>query len=107
MASNLTVPVHPSGAPTKLANAVIKDHFHPLLENKQKDGSIFVQQSNETRAKFAEARRMVRDAKQSMGEDPGRPGDDVVVVPLGTGSAIPGQYRTGESSHSSPTSTPS
>jgi hypothetical protein len=29
-------------------------------------------------------------------ERPSRPGDDVVIVPFGTSSAAPSQYRNGE-----------
>ena len=97
MTSNLTIPVHPTGPPTEIPNAVIKDFFHPLLQNRDSDGSILVAQSTETRAKFSQAKSMVSEARTAMEGTPAKPGDDVVVVPLGTGSAIPGQYRTGTS----------
>ncbi|KAF6761776.1 tRNA processing endoribonuclease [Ephemerocybe angulata] len=94
METNTVVPIHPAGKPAKSRQALEKDYFHPVLKRQKSDGSIPVDLSKESAQKFEEARQMVEEVKKSMEGVEKKPGDDVVVVPLGTGSAIPGQYRT-------------
>ena len=95
MEPNLRVGIRPHFKPTKEASAEAKDLFHPLLANQTETGEIQVELPQETIDKFRDAREQVAVLGNAMTDAPKRPGEDIVVVPLGTGSAIPGRYRTG------------
>jgi ribonuclease Z len=96
MVSNLSIRIRPPAPPAKNPNAIANDYFHPLLEKMTPtDESIPIELSPETQQKFAEAQQLTAKIQQSiLKQGVTKPGDDVVVVPLGTGSAVPGKYRT-------------
>ncbi|KAJ2915930.1 hypothetical protein MD484_g4468, partial [Candolleomyces efflorescens] len=97
MVSNLNIRVRPPGTPEKNPNAIANDYFHPLLEKMtSKDESIPIDLSPETHQKFIEAQQLVQKISTQTTSSSGvsKPGDDVIVIPLGTGSAVPGKYRT-------------
>jgi ribonuclease Z len=94
MEPNLRMGIRPHSKPIKDHHADEKDLFHPLLKNKSASGDIPVNLPQETVAKFDDARSKVEVLKEGMNDASKRPGDDIVIVPLGTGSAVPGRYRT-------------
>ncbi|KAH6915798.1 tRNA processing endoribonuclease [Coprinopsis sp. MPI-PUGE-AT-0042] len=94
MEPNLRIGIRPHSKPAKDPHADERDLFHPLLKNKSESGDIPVNLPQETIAKFEDARSKVAVLGEGLSDASKRPGDDIVVVPLGTGSAIPGRYRT-------------
>ncbi|RXW24848.1 hypothetical protein EST38_g1005 [Candolleomyces aberdarensis] len=96
MVSNLNIRIRPPAPPAKNPNAITNDYFHPLLEKMTPtDTSIPVELSTETQNKFVEAQQLTEKIERAiLKSGVTKPGDDVVVIPLGTGSAVPGKYRT-------------
>ncbi|KAJ2930031.1 hypothetical protein H1R20_g7064, partial [Candolleomyces eurysporus] len=96
MVSNLDIRIRPPAPPVKNLNAIANDYFHPLLERMTPtDTSIPVELSTETQSKFVEAQQLTKKIEQKiLKSGVTKPGDDIVVVPLGTGSAVPGKYRS-------------
>ncbi|TFK29593.1 hypothetical protein FA15DRAFT_752407 [Coprinopsis marcescibilis] len=92
MTKNLKIGIRPFSKPILDAHTQSKDFFHPLLEKRSANGDIPVELRQETLAEFEEAHERVRQYQPLHSGK--RPGDDVVVIPLGTGSAVPGRYRT-------------
>ncbi|KAG2011926.1 3' tRNA processing endoribonuclease, variant 2 [Coprinopsis cinerea AmutBmut pab1-1] len=96
MRPNVRIGVRPYAPPKLDPQTEGKDLFHPLVEGKKlgEGESIEVQLPEETVEKFEQAREAVKKIAEGAAKPVERPGDDVVVVPLGTGSAVPGRYRT-------------
>ena len=103
MSTNLRIKIRPPGAPSVDPNTLATDYF-----NHPKNDKFYIPLSGSCKREFkAAATRVQRIAekREKDGEETGegkeetkgsKPGDDVVVVPLGTGSAVPGTYRSGE-----------
>jgi hypothetical protein len=85
MTPDLQVDVRPSGPPT-----IIKrdDKFHDALAS-QEGFSL-------PPATLAAYRKAKENADAAMASREPRPGDNVVVVALGTGGSVPATYRNGE-----------
>lgn len=88
MAHHLTARVRPPTSPELNADLVARDRFHPAIAS----GSEW-ELPEDTRARYDEAIKAVEESKKP---EP-KPGDDLVIVPLGTSSAVPSRYRNGPS----------
>lgn len=88
MLSNMRVDIRPPQAPTRDQQTVDDDNFHPILTS-----AVPLALPLPTTTAFEVARQAVFAMEQS--KRPSRPGDDVVIVPLGTCSAAPSKYRNG------------
>ena len=89
---DLLLSVRPLKAPIpdKLAR---EDDFNPLAES-----NTLPELSKSVGEKFAAAKARIVQ-RVGRGSPASQPGDDVVVIPLGTGSAIPTRLRNGASHH--------
>lgn len=67
------------------------DKFHPVVTSPTP-----VSLPPATLAAFSDARARIK-ADQESHPEPQKPGDDVVILPLGTSSALPSKYRNGKS----------
>ncbi|KZV65463.1 Metallo-hydrolase/oxidoreductase [Peniophora sp. CONT] len=84
MAHHLTTRVRPPTSPESNADLVARDRFHPAVAS----GSEW-ELPEDTRARYDEA---IKAVEESQKPEP-KPGDDLVIVPLGTSSAVPSRYR--------------
>ena len=70
-----------------------KDRFHPAMA-----AELPLELSLATKEKFTEAKGIVRNHLAKLDDALPNPGDELVVVPLGTNSAISSRYRNGDHS---------
>ncbi|KAF9220720.1 hypothetical protein BS17DRAFT_797508 [Gyrodon lividus] len=84
MRTNLLINLHPPGPPAQNLDAERYDLFHPAVSS---NSTLVLPEP--TRTRFAEAQAAV----QSHGAPEGIPGKDVMICPLGTGSAMPSKFR--------------
>jgi ribonuclease Z len=84
--ANIIVDIHPPRAP--VYNTPAHDRFHDAATA---ETSLVLDESLQQR--FREAQVLI----ESTTPRSPAPGDDVQVIPLGTGSALPMKYRNGES----------
>ncbi|VDB95582.1 unnamed protein product [Peniophora sp. CBMAI 1063] len=84
MAHHLTTRVRPAIPSELLADLVARDRFHPAVASNSE-----WELPEDTKARYDEAKKAVEDI---MAPEP-KPGDDLVIVPLGTSSAVPSRYR--------------
>lgn len=70
-----------------------KDKFHPAMA-----AEVLPELSLTTNAKFTEAKGIVGSHLAKLGDSVPNAGDELVVVPLGTNSAISSRYRNGDCS---------
>jgi len=68
-----------------------KDKFHPAMA-----AEVLPELSLTTKEKFTEAKGIVESHLAQLGDDIPNAGDEIVVVPLGTNSAISSRYRNGD-----------
>ena len=68
-----------------------KDKFHPAIADEIPPGL-----SPETRGKFTKAQNVVDTRLAELGGNVPKAGDELVVIPLGTNSAISSRYRNGD-----------
>lgn len=88
LTSNLIVDVRPPRPPAQAKLTENDDKFHPAATSPE-----LLALPGPTLAAFATAREKGAAAVHGR---PTRPGDDVTIIPLGTGSAVPSKYRNGE-----------
>ena len=86
MTHHLHMRVRPPTVPDLPADLVARDRFHPAVAFNSE-----WELPEETKVRYDEARKAV---DESMQPEP-QPGDDLVIVPLGTSSAVPSRYRNG------------
>lgn len=89
MRANIILDIRPPRPPVFDKVAEEYDRFHPAM----KDPTSLVL-DNATMDSFAIAKVIVEE-RLKCGDGSIQPGDDVVVVPLGTSSALPSKYRNG------------
>ncbi|KAI0264706.1 hypothetical protein BC834DRAFT_882205 [Gloeopeniophorella convolvens] len=65
-----------------------RDRFHPVVASEMP-----LELSSETREKFSKAQRVVSSRMAELAGRPPKPGDELVVISLGTNSAISSRYR--------------
>ncbi|THH10213.1 hypothetical protein EW146_g8446 [Bondarzewia mesenterica] len=88
MHANTVVEMRPVRAPILESFFEEQDVFHPVVTN---PGPIALPSA--TRGRFTHAQKFVRDGLAAReGMEP-QPGDDLVVLPLGTSSAVASRYR--------------
>ena len=87
MTANFCISVRPPGPPKQDPQATRVDLFHPQIT------------SNEPLALSPTILKQYDSAKETaasaLASRESKPGDDVTVIPLGTGSAVPSIYRNG------------
>src|SRR5258708_10202041 len=84
--------MHPPSVSSVVSPMGMKDEFHPALQ-KIKEGNAMSILSPDTYQTINRIRTQVVHEETSR---PLRPGDDVVITTLGTGSALPSKTRNGE-----------
>ncbi|KIJ61498.1 hypothetical protein HYDPIDRAFT_31363 [Hydnomerulius pinastri MD-312] len=87
MRTNMLVSMHPPGSPEQDPRAEKYDLFHPAVSS---DSPLTIPES--TRIKFTEAQAAVQ-ASAAERKEVVIPGRDVLICPLGTGSAMPTIFR--------------
>lgn len=87
MASHLWINIRPPAPPKQDPRVEGLDQFHPAILGTQP-----LKIPPEVTSAFLQARQ---DAEIALANREAQPGDNVVVVPLGTGSAVPTRYRNG------------
>lgn len=88
MKAELHVDVRPPGQPMLKPLTEGRDQFHNTIQSQQP-----VNLSSLTLVEYSKAQK---NAAIALANREPKPGDNVVVIPLGTGSAIPSKYRNGE-----------
>jgi ribonuclease Z len=88
MRANLSVDLHPPRPPAQNLDAEKSDIFHPAVSS-----NSFLDLPELTRTRFMEAQAAVQSDSGPQLE--GMPGKDVMICPLGTGSAMPSKFRNG------------
>jgi hypothetical protein len=83
--------MRPAGSPEESPLTIGKDPFHPAATA---DPPLPLPES--IRKPLEEAKLSVAAAAEARVGQPRQPGDDVQIVTLGTGSAVPSRYRGGE-----------
>ncbi|KIJ09075.1 hypothetical protein PAXINDRAFT_172647 [Paxillus involutus ATCC 200175] len=86
MRANLSVDLHPPRPPAQNLDAEKSDIFHPAVSS-----NSFLDLPELTRTRFMEAQAAVQSDSGPQLE--GMPGKDVMICPLGTGSAMPSKFR--------------
>ena|ERR1700730_3631252 len=86
MHSNIHVEFRPYRRPTE---------EHQSKSDPATQDFINVPLSAATLASFAEAKARVEESFRESGPSP-HPGQNVTIIPLGTGSAVPSKYRNGK-----------
>lgn len=84
--SGLNVDIRPPRPPTLDQGCLDYDRFHPVVT-----GAKPLNLPEHVVQAFADAKEAVAKLEVT----PGQASDDVVVVPLGTSSALPSKYRNG------------
>lgn len=92
MAPNVVVNIRPAQAPILDQPAEDDDKFHPVLTS-----SVDLALPEHIVSAFATAKETVSSMPNPI--RPHKPGDDVVIIPLGTSSAAPSKYRNGNISN--------
>lgn len=95
MACNVMMSVRPQHAPALNQEAIKDDGFHQIISH-----TAELDLEPRIMEAFAAAKECVAVTEDSA--RPPRPGDDVVIVPLGTSSAAPTTYRNGKSISNAP-----
>lgn len=95
MQTHMVIGMHPTRPPVQDPEAERCDLFHAAVSS----GSPVVLPET-TKCRFAEAQAEVQSmaSKRKVKE---MPGEDVMILPLGTGSAMPSKFRNGAFSPSS------
>ncbi|KIK93173.1 hypothetical protein PAXRUDRAFT_829230 [Paxillus rubicundulus Ve08.2h10] len=86
MRTNLLVDLHPPRPPAQNLDAEKYDIFHPAVSS-----NSFLDLPELTRTRYMEAQAAVQSDNRPQLE--GLPGKDVMICPLGTGSAMPSKFR--------------
>jgi ribonuclease Z len=68
-----------------------KDKFHPAMA-----AEMLPELSLGTKQKFAKAKRIINNRLANLDDGVPDAGDELVVIPLGTNSAISSRYRNGD-----------
>jgi ribonuclease Z len=89
MRAHTIIDIRPPRPPLRVSDAEVGDLFHPVVV--LGDPPTL---SDAARTQFSEARARVEDVTM-----PDIIGKDVMVITLGTGSAVPSKYRNGSSIH--------
>ncbi|OCH93318.1 hypothetical protein OBBRIDRAFT_790349 [Obba rivulosa] len=85
--SNITVGIRPPVDPTIDPLSVEDDKFHPVVAS-----GLPLSLTSSSLEIFAEAKRSV-EQRHADNAAPPKPGDDVLLVPLGTSSSLPSKFR--------------
>lgn len=91
MLSNTLVGIRPPAPPTHQTPEELHDRFHMSVASAKPLSLPAV-----TADCFSEAQRQVQELEKTRGLQVSK-AEDVVVIPLGTGSALPTKYRNGPS----------
>jgi ribonuclease Z len=67
-----------------------KDKFHPAMA-----AEVLPDLPLATNEKFAETKSIIRNRLETLDNDVPNAGDELVVIPLGTNSAMSSRYRNG------------
>lgn len=87
MAANLHLDIRPPRPPKQNPSAEAADLFHPAITSPTP-----ITLSPALLEQYDVAKR---EAAQALADRTGKPGDNVMIIPLGTGSAAPTKYRNG------------
>jgi ribonuclease Z len=68
-----------------------KDRFHPAMA-----AEVPPELSLVTKEKFSEAKRIINHRQAKLDDGVPDAGDELVVIPLGTNSAVSSKYRNGD-----------